>query len=295
MPRSLAISAVLFAAFCMSFAALFVRLIDVADGFQILFYRSIAQGILVLGCALYLHKGPLRNYFNALDWYDFIIAVLMMFAFSAYVLSLLNTSVASTLFILSIAPVFAALLGWLVNKERPNLVASIAIAIAIIGVLIMIQGGISAGKSLGNFLAVISALSFAMMLVVARKSAKSNVLSGNGMGALLAGFTMLPVALIYSDGGLVIPGMDIFYAAASGMFTIGLGIIFISHAAPHLPAHEVSLLVLLESILSPIWVWLFLGETIGKSEIIGGTLVLAAVISLSLFGRTGEENSSKQR
>ena len=285
MSRSLAILAVLFAALCMSFAALFVRLIESADGFQILIYRSSAQGVLVLSAAIYLYRGAKVQFLRQIDRLDWCIAAFMMIAFSTYVLSLLNTSVASTLFILSIAPAFAALLGWAINGERPNAIASLAIVLAIIGVFIMIQGGLGHGKSLGNALAVLSALCFALMLVLARKSGKSNVLLGNGMGALLTGILMLPVALIYSDGGIVIPLRDIGFAAGSGMFTIGLGILFISLAAPHLPPHELSLLVLLESILSPIWVWLLLGEPIGMPELIGGALVLSAIVMLSVFGK----------
>ncbi|MEM7242508.1 MAG: DMT family transporter [Pseudomonadota bacterium] len=285
MPRHIAIILVLSAAFCMSFAALFVRLIETADGFQILVYRSVAQGLFVSGIALYLERQRLGAFFKNIDRDDVLIAVLMMIAFSTYVLALLNTSVASALFILSIAPVFAALLGWLVNGERPSLVAAVCIGLAVLGVGVMIQGGLEGGKTFGNVLAVLSALAFATMLVTARKSKKSNVLKGNGMGALLAALVMTPIALTFSDGGLSIPVIDIWLAMGSGVVTIGLGILFLSLSAPHLPAHEVSLLVLLESILSPIWTSMFLNEKIETAELVGGFLVLLSVIFLTIFGK----------
>ena len=290
MPRNIAIALVLLAAISMSFAALFVRLIEEADGYQILVYRSFAQGVIVATFALFLERTRLRSFIASIDKIDLIIAILMCIAFSTYVLALLNTSVASALFILSVAPVFAALLGWLINNEKPSRIASFCIGLAILGVSIMISGGFTGGKTLGNVLSVMSALAFATMLVTARKSRKSNILKGNAMGALLTGIIMTPIAFFFSDGGLVVSVSDAQLAAISGVVTIGLGIIFLSLSAPHLPAHEVSLLVLLESILSPIWVWWFLSESIIMTEIIGGVLVLSGVVILSVFGRRGVSN-----
>ena len=285
MQRHHAIIFVLAGALCMSFAALIIRLIEHADGFQILAYRSITQASVVGLFALYLSKQNVGDFLRKTDRIDALIAFFMMIAFGTYVLSLLNTSVASTLLILSIAPVFAALIGWVVNNEPPNLIATISIITAIIGVIIMIEDGFGGGRTIGNFLAVISALAFSMMLVTARRSKKSNVLKGNALGALLSGIVAAPIALGFSDGGLIIPLQDAGLSLLNGGLTIGLGILLISLAAPHLPAHEVSLLVLLESILSPIWVWLILSEPISRAEVIGGALVLFAVILLSFAGR----------
>ncbi len=285
MQRHHAIIIVLAGALCMSFAALIIRLIEHADGFQILAYRSITQASVVGLFALYLSKQNVGDFLRKTDRIDALIAFFMMIAFGTYVLSLLNTSVASTLLILSIAPVFAALIGWVVNNEPPNLIATISIITAIIGVIIMIEDGFGGGRTIGNFLAVISALAFSMMLVTARRSKKSNVLKGNALGALLSGIVAAPIALGFSDGGLIIPLQDAGLSLLNGGLTIGLGILLISLAAPHLPAHEVSLLVLLESILSPIWVWLILSEPISRAEVTGGALVLFAVILLSFAGR----------
>ena len=87
----------------MSFAALVLRLIDGADGFQILAYRSAAQFVLIAIATVYLGKDTLAQIVRSIDKTDLFIGMLMAAAFTTYVLSLLNTSVASTLFILSIA------------------------------------------------------------------------------------------------------------------------------------------------------------------------------------------------
>ena len=67
-----------------------------------------------------------------------------------------------------------------------------------------------------------------------------------------------------------------------GAFSIGLGIALVAYAAPNLPAAEVSLLVLLESVLAPVWVWLFLGEAMSTTEIAGGALIMVSVVILSI-------------
>ena len=281
MNRNHAVLAVLAGAICMSFAGLCVRLLNDADGYQILTYRGIAQCLMVWTVACITRNIRPQQFIRAFDRTDGLIGVLMAGAFCFYVFSLLNTSVASTLFILSIAPVFAALLGWLFNNEKPTMVNSIAIICALIGVLVMVGAGVDLNRTAGNLFAVISALAFACMLVIARHSNKKDVLAGNFLGALLASITMAILAVTIGRG-LQLSAHDLSIALIMGAFSIGLGISLVAWAAPNLPAAEVSLLVLLESVVAPLWVWLFLGEAMSGKEIIGGGLILSSVVMLSL-------------
>jgi len=157
----------------------------------------------------------------------------------------------------------------------------------------MVGAGADLGRTTGNLFAVVSALAFACMLVFARKSNKKDVLAGNFLGAILASAAMGIVALTIGRGLHVSP-YDLMIILFMGAFTIGLGIALLSWAAPSLPAAEVSLLVLLESVLSPVWVWLLLGEAMSGKEIIGGALILASVVMLSLT-RMGRGKARKQR
>lgn len=293
MNRSHAVLAVLAGALCMSFAGLFVRLTEDADGYQILAFRGIAQGMVVWLVACFTRKISPLTFLQDFDRTDGLIGVLMAIAFCFYIFSLLNTSVASTLLILSIAPVFAALLGWLVINEKPTVINSMAIAGALAGVLVMVGAGADLGRTTGNLFAVVSALAFACMLVIARKSNKKDVLAGNFLGAILASAAMGIVALTIGRGLQVSP-YDLMIILFMGAFTIGLGIALLSWAAPSLPAAEVSLLVLLESVLSPVWVWLLLGEAMSGKEILGGALILVSVVMLSLT-RVGRGRARKQR
>jgi drug/metabolite transporter (DMT)-like permease len=268
----------------MSFAALFVRLIESADGYQILFYRGFPQCAVVILIACRIRGITLVQFIKSIDRVDVFLGVSMCSAFSFYVFALLNTSVASALFILSIAPVVAALLAWFIIGERPTSRVWAAIVLSLIGVGIMVGAGAADGRLLGNVFALISASSFALMLVTARKSHKSDVLTGNFLGALFA-LILMGILAITIGKGLSISAPDLYLCLGLGAFTIGLGIAFVARGAPWLPAATVGVLVLLESVLSPVWVWIFLGTPMQAQEIIGGTLVLCAVIMLTMRKR----------
>ena len=287
MGRRQSVALVLIGATCMSFAGLCIRHIENADGYQILFYRGIAQGLMVWLVACSTRQIKVLAFPASFDRTDGLIGLLMACAFCFYVFSILNTSVASTLFILSIAPVFAALLAWVFIREKPALIACVAILIALTGVAVMFGAGLDLGRTKGNLFAVVSALTFACMLVIARKSGKKDVLGGNFLGAILASGAMGLYALTRGNG-LHVSAFDLTILLVMGAFTIGLGIALVSRAAPNLPAAEVSLLVLLESVLSPVWVWLFVGEHMTALEILGGVLILAAVALLSLITATSK-------
>lgn len=271
---------ILSGALCMSFAALFVKLIQNADGFQILFYRGFPQCMMVMIVACFIRRISLVEFFKSIDKTDLILGFTMCIAFSFYIFALLNTSVASALFILSISPVFAALLSWRIIGEIPTKTTWIAILFAMVGVTVMVGADLTRGQLIGNLFAMISAFSFALMLVFARKSKKSDVLTGNFLGA---GFAILmAIILAYSYGdGLIVSTQDMLLSFALGAFTIGIGIAFVAWAAPYLPAPNVGVLVLIESVLAPVWVWLFLDMPMRYQEILGGLIILCAVLILS--------------
>ena len=105
------------------------------------------------------------------------------------------------------------------------------------------------------------------------------------MGALFSCFLGLLITLLLNNS-IIISKNDFYISIIMGVFTIGLGIALVTCATPFLPAAEVSILVLLESILGPIWVWFFLGEIISIPEMIGGFTVISAVILMIYKSRS---------
>ncbi|MCY3877992.1 MAG: DMT family transporter [Rhodobacteraceae bacterium] len=273
---------VMLGAVFMSSVGVFLRMIESADGFQILFYRSIALTALIAGIICLRRRLPLSAAIRSLDRQDVVVGFFLSLAFTFYIFAILNTSVASTLFILTAAPLLAASMAWIWIGEKPHPFTWAAMIMTSGGVFLMIGDGLSSGRSLGNFFALMTGLCFALMLVFARRGRKTDILGGTLIAGVLSGIYGVVWSLFFGNG-LAVEAGDFWLIVAMGGLAIGPGIACVTWGTPYLPAAEVSLLVLLESALGPVWVWLFGFEKISRLEFVGGTIVFAAVIALSLF------------
>ena len=284
MSRNKAMLLIMTGASFMSFVGLLMRLLETTDGMLILFYRSITlAGMVAVVACLRRRQAPLA-FLRSLDRTDAMMGAALAIAFTTYVFAMLMTSVASTLLLLTLSPFFAAVLGWIWIGERPHRMTWPAMAVALIGVALMLGDGYVYGRTMGNIVALVSSLTFAVMLVLARRSGKSDVLGGTFLGG--AGCVALgAIASLTLGNGLGISTPDLLLTLFMGAFTIGIGIALVTWGTGYVPAAEVSLLVLTESVLGPIWPWIFLGQAMTMTEIAGGGTVLAAVAGLALATR----------
>lgn len=272
----------------MGMVGLILRLMESADGFQILVYRSLALSAMVMLVACLRRRLGVATFLKSFDRWDVLNGFLLGFAFSFYVYALLNTNIASALFILSSAPLFAAILAWIFIGEKPKAVTYLALCLAVIGVGLMVKDGLETGGIIGNLYALFSAFCFASMLVVIRYTGKEDALGGTFLGGIFA-CGLNAVIAITIGSGLTISGWDLGLSLVMGAFTIGLGIALVTWAASYLPAAEVSILVLIESVTGPIWVWLFLNEGTTVSTLIGGAIVLGAVVLQTAGGNQNNQ------
>jgi len=273
----------------MSFVGLYMRLLSHADGFQILFYRSLSLCFMVgLVCCLRRKVTPF-NFLKSIDRNDFIIGIVLSLAFASYVFAMLYTTVASTLLILSATPFMAATIGWLWINERPRPITWLAMAFAIAGIYFMVKSGYQLGNSIGNLLALLSGFWFALMLVMARRSRKDDILGGTFIGGVICVVIGASMAFLIGTGLRVLT-LDLVIILGMGAFGIGIGIALVTWGASHVPAAEVSILVLIESVLGPVWPWVFLNEAMTLSEIFGGALVLGSVVVFALFSTKPASN-----
>jgi drug/metabolite transporter (DMT)-like permease len=274
----------------MSFVGLYMRLLSQADGFQILFYRSLSLCFMLgLVCCLRRKFSPF-NFLKSIDKNDFTIGMVLSLAFASYVFAMLYTTVASTLLILSATPFMAATIGWLWINERPRPITWVAMAFAIAGIYFMVESGYQLGNNIGNLLALLSGFWFALMLVMARRSGKDDILGGTFVGGLICVVIGASMALLIGTGLRVLT-LDLIIILGMGAFGIGIGIALVTWGASHVPAAEVSILVLIESVLGPVWPWIFLNEAMTLSEIFGGALVLGSVVVFALFSTKPASNS----
>ena len=284
MSRNTAMLLIVAGATCMSFVGLLMRLLETTDGMVILFYRSITLAGMVALVACLRRRQPLPVFLRSLDRTDVMMGVALAIAFTTYVYAMLLTSVASALLLLTLSPFFAAILGWVWIGERPHRLTWPAMAAALVGVSLMIGDGIAMGRTAGNLVALVSSLSFAVMLVLARRSRREDVLGGTFLGGV-ASLAAGSVAAGLFGSGLAISTHDLLLTLFMGAFTIGIGIALVTWGTGYVPAAEVSLLTLTESVLGPIWPWIFLGQAMTVTEIGGGAIVLGAVALLALATR----------
>lgn len=260
-----------------STAGLFVRAVDL-DAWAVLGWRSIFAA-LALG-AIVLVNGRKQLAADGSEppaiatWLTVPVAVISM---GAYVVSLKLTTVANVMIVYASVPLVAALLAWFVLRERLSLAMFLASLVALAGVFIL-ANGVTAGQDYaGLAVAFMMTLAMALQIVMARKypgmpMAKVNMLAASVWAVL--GLALTPSGL---------PAVhDILVLMAFGVTNTALAYYFILRGARLIPAAEVGLISTLDVVLGPLWVWLVFGENPGVKSLIGGTLVLIAVLGYLL-------------
>ena len=281
MTRQNAILLVVLGAVFMSTSSVYLRFVETAGGFQILFYRSLSLCIAVLAIICLRRKVRPLAVLKSIDRNDAIIGTMLSGAFTGFVFAILNTSVASALFMLTASPLLAASLAWVWIREKPHPFTWFSMALACCGILFMVGDGVGSGRTFGNVCALFAAACFALMLVFARRCRKSDILGGTFVAGVLSGIYGFVFSLLF-ESGLGVSLHDMLVVLAMGMFAIGIGIGCLTWGTPYIPAAEVSVLVLIESVLGPVWVWMAGFESITGPELVGGGSVLLAVLLLAL-------------
>jgi drug/metabolite transporter (DMT)-like permease len=258
--------------------SLLVRLIA-ADDWTLLFWRGLLQGIAILLVCAVLSRGRFFDSVVAVGraglWFALVFAVGTVF----FILSLGLTKVANTLFIVSAAPLFAALISWVFLGERPPVRTWTAIACALFGIAVISSGSLEQGEDslLGDLCAVGAALSMAGTFSIARHARARSLVPAMGLAGLATAVLAIPLA-----APLSVAGEDVLWIALMGLVVLPLGFGLMTLGPRYLPAAEVSLLLLLEAVIGPFWVWLVLGEHPGATGLIGGAIVLGTLAIFAL-------------
>jgi drug/metabolite transporter (DMT)-like permease len=192
----------------------------------------------------------------------------------AFIVALNHASVAQVLFIQSIAPVLAALLGRALLGESLSGRTAVAMAVALLGVGVMV-GSPGGGSALGDGLSVLMALGFAVAIVIARHRRDVSMAPATGLAQLMLLIVAAPVALA---GHVAVGVPDVLWLALFGAGQIGLGLILLTIGARLIPAAQVALISLLEVVLGPLWVWLAVGERPGAATVVGGAIVFVVFV-----------------
>lgn len=264
---------VILAGVFLSLGGLFIRFIESADAWTVLFYRSLTFTTSVC-LFMYLRDGArFTQRFKQIRPQELIVSVSLALGFIAFVLSMFATSVANTVLILSTGPVFAALLAWLFLRERVNKATLLAMLLAFSGVAIIVSSDLSSSDKLGVLYAFVAVTSFSIMIVTLRCAPSGkDMLAPTALAGIVAAVMTLAFIPTFS-----ISFHDLLLSMALGSLQVGLGFILITLGSRTVPAAQVPLLALAETALSPLWVWIFINETPARNTIIGGSIVLLAV------------------
>ena len=270
-------------AVCLSFGGLIVKSFEGASLWQILFWRQFFFSITV---ALYLLFTYKKNFFKS--FYNsgipgFIGGLILGIGFAAYIFSMYTTTVANTNFIITTETIFLAAFGYFLLKEKINLITFISIILGMSGVLIILGSSLSIQSSeqfLGNIVAFIMPISFAVLVIIIRKHPNVDMVPAQftaGIFAAIIGF--------FIAGNLSISPHDLFLALMAGFFQIGFGFILITVGSQTTPAAIVGVLMLTESVFGPLWAWLFIKEVPPTAVLIGGAIIVFSILFQSFFSK----------
>ena len=257
----------------LSFGGLIVKSFEGATLWQILFWRSLFFSLTVLTFLIITYKSKVLKSFYDSGLPGFIGGLILSIGFCGYVFAMYNTTVANTNFIISLQILFLAIFGFFFLKEKINLITLISIILAMSGVLLMVGNSLSPGELSGNLAAFTMPITFAVLIMIVRKFPSVDMVPAQfvaGVSSCLIGLSLSPTIMISPH--------DIFLGFLAGFFQIGFGFIFITIGARTTPSAMVGIIMLSESVLGPIWAFLFVSEIPSLYGLIGGAIILFAVL-----------------
>lgn len=260
-----------------------LRLLEDARTWQVLLYRSAALAPTLLALIAFRSGGHPFRQIRRVGLPVATGAVGLVMAYAGGIYAIQSTTVANAVFLFAVAPFFTAILAWGLLAEPVRKATWIALAVAAVGVAIMVREGLAAGALAGNAAAVGSALGFAIFTVSLRWGKLDDMLPAVLVSALLAILVSFFMCLAL-DWSLILSPWDVGVTASMGVFQLGLGLTLYTIGSKAVPAAELTLLSMTEVMLGPFWVWLFLGETASGWTFAGGFILLAAIAGNAVSG-----------
>ena len=263
----------LFGGFCLSWGGFVIRSFEEASVWQILLLRSF---FFMLALIVFLAATYKKNTINIIKNAGFPAVfggLVMSFSFIAFVVAMTNTSVANVVFIISTQTMFLAIFGYFYLKEKVSLVSFISILLAMSGITIMVGDSLSSGSFFGNLVALAIPINFSILVMIIRKNKNLDMVPA----IFYSGIFSVIYGLILSES-FIFTSHDILMGFFLGVPQLAFGFISITIGSRSTPSATIGLLMLTETICAPIWVLLFLNEIPPVSTLIGGFIIILAII-----------------
>ena len=260
-----------------STAGVLTRQLDAASGFDVTFWRSIFAALFVAVALLLQHKSQTLPRLLSLGRFGLISGAMWAVMFSCFMIALTLTTVANTLIVLSVSPLLTAVFARVFLHQHIPARTWLAILVALVGMVWMFVDGFSQvdAKGLTGMIVAMGVPVAASVNVISLKKAGQSIdlIPAVLIGGVLSALLMLPFAMPFHTSA-----HDVFILAVLGFFQLGFPCMLMVRSARSLSAPELSLLALLEVLLGPIWAWLGAGEVPAQATLVGGLVVLIALI-----------------
>ncbi|MDP3897703.1 MAG: DMT family transporter [Mesorhizobium sp.] len=259
-----------------SFGGAIARFIDAGDSWTVVFWRSVFAAAFLLGF-MFWRDGVAGTIalFRRMGVPGVAVAFCFATASTSFVVALAYTTVANIVLMQAGVPLLAALMGWILFRERVSLATWAAIGAVIVGVAIMVSDSFNGEVSpIGDGLALLIAVAFSTATVITRRFAHVRMTPATCLGTLIAASFAATQASAFA-----VSAPDMAWLFAFGALNLGLGLALFATGARLIPAAFAALLGTLETVLGPIWVWLIHAETPSARTIAGGAVIFIALLA----------------
>ena len=251
--------------------SLFIRLSNV-ETWGLVFYRGIIPFFVVFFGMLVIYK---LNFFKILfnsGYHGLIYIITFSLTNITFVVSIQNTNVANTLVMIATAPMISAVLGAIILKEPPEKKTWISIIITFLAIIYIFFDSLKLGNFYGDILGFVTALGLAVGAVTVRSAKSKNLVPSAVVGKLL----VASFALLFIESYVLID-RDLFIIPLMCIMCVAIPFVLVTIAPRFIPAAEVNLFFLLETIIGPIWVWLIIKEQPSIETLQGGVIIITTI------------------
>lgn len=269
----LVISALIF-----STGGLFVRGLDHPHAWTTVFWRSLSACVSLLLLIIWRERSNAVRAVIRMGKPGWAVAAAFAASSIAMVVALSRTSVAIVLVIFALSPLVAAVLAWILIGERVRNYTWIAIGVTVVGVGYMVSGPGAGGSTTGALIALVIPLAFGYGTVMIRRHSEIAMAPAMLLAAVISTVIALPFAHPFD-----VTRHDLLLLLAFGFAQLGIGLAIFSVGAARAPATDVALLSMLEPIMGPIWVWIFMNEYPGVPALVGGVAVFVALAAHTVY------------
>ena len=263
----------------MSFGGLILRSLETTEPLQVSFHRSLGLLGAVIVFLLIRYRRESIQVTRNIGWPGVVGGGLLGCAGLAHLQAMANTTIANSTFILGSIPFFTALFAWVLLKEKLQRRTLVAMLIAAVGLGVMVKEGMQIGAGYGIIMAILTAVCFSVFAVIVRSRRRVQMLPS----LIVSSLVIMAFSAIATKGDIKVSYHDALLCIIWGAVLSGIANFLFLFASRHLAAAEVTLFMLLEFALAPIWVWWVVNETPSLWTVVGGALIMGAVVIRSVI------------